>query len=237
MTLCLLVTSLTGPPLLSLTLVAVVLLARLIVPDLRSMNKITARRFRSVLAFLFCGAIVMTLLNGILIREGLILFQWAGISVYESGIAFGIRTGARLLLMTSALLLLFGSTQLSGITAFLNRMGLPARIVMTIHLTVHFVASMPSRIERIYSAQEARGAPVRAHLVSRILSLTAVLSPLILSSTVESIERGKALELRGYNSSSRWVDDTVQIDSPYSFLTVFFLFMSIIALLLPWLLG
>ncbi len=206
MTLCFLVTSLTAPPLLSLVLVSVILIARWIVA-------------------------------GVEFLEGVILFQAAGIPFYEGGIAFGIHTGARLLLMTSALLLLFGSTPLSGITTFLHQMGVPAQIVMTVHLTVHFVASIPSRIERIYSAQEARGAPVRAHVVSRILSLGAILSPLILSSIVESIERGKALELRGYNSASKWIDDTTPLSARFSFLTTFFLLLSLIALFLPWLLG
>jgi len=237
MTLCLLVTSLTAPPHLSLALVTLMLIARRAIPGLRPMDNPTARRFRTVLGFLLGGAIIMTFLNGVLIREGPILFQWAGISLYDGGIEFGVRTGSRLLLMTSALLILFGSTPLSGITTFLHQIGVPIQIVMTIHLTVHFVASMPSRIERIYSAQEARGAPLRAHSLSRMFSLMSILSPLILSSIVESIERGKALELRGYSSAPRRADDTVPFSSPYSILTICFLLLSIAALLLPWLLG
>lgn len=237
LTVLLLVISFTAPPGYSLALIAFVLLTRPIVPALRPSDSVTARRFRKVLTFLCFGAIVMTVLNGILIKEGPIAFQWGGISLFEDGLFFGFRTGTRLLLMTTALLMLFGSTPLPGITAFLSRMGLPARIVMTIHLTVHLVSSMPSRIERIYSAQEARGAPVRANIVSRFLSLTAILTPLVLSSIVESIERGKALELRGYARSFRWVDDAFQSQSPFSFLTALFLLLSVIALILPWLLG
>ncbi|MEX1140323.1 MAG: energy-coupling factor transporter transmembrane component T [Bacteroidota bacterium] len=235
LTLCFLVASFTAPPILSLGLVGVILASRLVVPGLRPVDKVTARRFRKVLTFLFCGALVMTLLNGALMQEGAIRFQWGGISFFDNGLLFGFRTGARLLLMTSGLLMLFGSTPLSEITAFLNSMGLPASIVMTIHLTVHFVSSMPSRIERIYSAQEARGAPVRSNIISRMLSLTAILSPLVLSSTVESIERGKALELRGYTRASRGTDHA--IPPQVSFLTLFFLLLSIITLALPWLLG
>ena len=158
---------------------------------------------------------------------------------------FGIRTGARLLLMTCSLLMVFGSTPLAGITSFLHQAGIPHQIVMTVHLTVHFAASMPARIERIYAAQEARGAPVRARFLSRMFSLTSIISPLILSSIVESIERGKALELRGYNGTSPW--SPVALDSSLdrpagpaadtSFLTVLLLLLSIVSLLLPWLLG
>lgn len=237
LTLLLLIVSFTAPPEYSLALIAVVLLTRFVVPALRPSDRVTARRFRRVLMFLFVGAIVMTVLNGIFIKEGPIALHWGGISLFEGGLFFGFRTGTRLLLMTTALLMLFGSTPLPGITAFLSRMGLPARIVMTIHLTVHLVSSMPARIERIYSAQEARGAPVRANILSRLLSLTAILTPLVLSSIVESIERGKALELRGYARSFRWVDDALQSHSPFSFLTVVFLLLSVIALILPWLFG
>lgn len=235
MTLFLLIAGFTVPPLYSLALIGVILSARLIVPALRPSDKVTARRFRRTLTFLFSGALVMTVLNGVLMQDGPLVFRGGGISLFEGGILFGFRTGARLLLMTTALLVLFGSTPLSGITAFLSRMGLPAQIVMTIHLTVHFVSSMPARIERIYSAQEARGAPVRANILSRLLSLTTLLSPLVLASIVESIERGKALELRGYTRSSRWVDDTLPVHSPFSSLTVLFLILSVIALVIPWL--
>jgi energy-coupling factor transport system permease protein len=222
----------------------IVLLARIIVPDLRPTDKRTAGRFWRVFGFLSVGAAIMTALNGGLIREGEVLFQWEGISIYEAGIAFGIRTGVRLLLMTSALMMLFGSTPLAGITSFLHQAGVPHQIVMTVHLTVHFVASMPARIERIYAAQEARGAPVRARFLSRMFSLTSIVSPLILSSIVESIERGKALELRGYSGTSPWspgADDSTP-DRParrtdVSFLTAVFLFLSLVSLLLPWLLG
>jgi energy-coupling factor transporter transmembrane protein EcfT len=243
LTLCLLLTSLTGHPLLSLGLVAVVILLRIVVPALRPTDKPTASRFWRVFGFLSLGAVIMTALNGGLIREGSILFQWKGLELYEGGIMFGIRTGARLLLMTSALMMLFGSTPLAGITSFLHQAGVPHQIVMTVHLTVHFVASMPGRIERIYSAQEARGAPVRAHFFSRLLSLASIVSPLVLSSIVESIERGKALELRGYHGSSP--SSSANADTPegsasrfeVSLLTAVFLFLAALSLLLPWLLG
>lgn len=237
LTLCLLLTAITAPLPFSLAVLVIVLLARVVVSDLKSLDKETARRFRSVIGVLMAGAVIMTILNGMLIPEGRVLYQWKWVSLYEGGIAFGLRTGSRLLLMTTALLVLFGSTPLSLITSFLRQAGVPHQIVTTIHLTVHFVASMPSRIERIYAAQEARGAPVRARFLSRMLSLTTVFSPLVLSSIVESIERGKALELRGYNSSS---DKGLSSPSPdkrtVSFLTVLFLLLSIIALSLPWLL-
>lgn len=237
LTLCLLLTSLTAPPPFSLAVLVIVLFSREVVPDLKSLDKETARRFRRVIGVLLAGAVIMTILNGMLIPEGRIVYQWRWISLYEDGLAFGLRTGSRLLLMTTTLLVLFGSTPLSSITSFLRQAGVPHQVVTTIHLTVHFVAAMPSRIERIYAAQEARGAPVRARFLSRMLSLTTLFSPLVLSSIVESIERGKALELRGYNSST---DKGVSYASPdkrtVSFLTMLFLFLSIVALSLPWLL-
>jgi energy-coupling factor transport system permease protein len=57
---------------------------------------------------------------------------------------------------------------------------------------------LPSRIHQIFLAQQARGAPVDAGVIARTRALFSILSPLVLSSIVESIERGTALELRGF---------------------------------------
>jgi energy-coupling factor transport system permease protein len=69
---------------------------------------------------------------------------------------------------------------------------------MVLLLTLHFLDQLPMRIRQIFLAQQARGAPVDSGFLSRTRSLFSVLSPLVLSSIVESIDRGTALELRGF---------------------------------------
>jgi energy-coupling factor transport system permease protein len=70
--------------------------------------------------------------------------------------------------------------------------------VLVLLLTLHFLEQLPARIHQIFLAQQARGAPVDAGMLSRTKALFSILSPLVLSSIVESIDRGTALELRGF---------------------------------------
>ena len=74
---------------------------------------------------------------------------------------------------------------------------------MTLLLTLYFIDRLPDRIDQIFTAQEARGAPVRASVPARLRSFFMILSPLVLSSIVESIDRGMALELRGFQGDVR----------------------------------
>ena len=179
-------------------------------------------------------AVLMTILNGILIPGGSILAQVAGVTLFQEGVLFGVRTGARLLLLSSALMVFFGSTPMSDIAAFLHRVGLPTQVVMALLLTLHFLDSLPTRVSKIFEAQQARGAPVRSSILSRALAFFSILSPLVLSSLVESIDRGMALELRGYHSGTRLCFPGDGI-SGFSFLTVFFLILTLLAIMAPWL--
>ena len=233
-TLFLAVLSISTPPMITLPAFAVLLLLRQIVPDLRPISSAVNKRFVRMVGYFSLVAVLMTVLNGILIPGGSILAQVAGVTLFQEGVLFGVRTGARLLLLSSALMVFFGSTPMSDIAAFLHRVGLPTQIVMALLLTLHFLDSLPTRVSKIFEAQQARGAPVRSSILSRALAFFSILSPLVLSSLVESIDRGMALELRGYHSGTRLYFPGDGIYG-FSFLTVFFLILTLLAIMLPWL--
>lgn len=225
------IVALATPPTFALVAVVVMLLARKAVPAFRPIPG-GPGRFATVFSSLTVLAALMTLINGVLLAEGS-SFDILGITVYEGGLLFGLATGARLLLITTVLLVFFGSVSISRLAAYLHGAGLPTPLTMTILLTVHFLESIPDRIGRIFAAQEARGAPVRSRIDLRLRSFLSVLGPLMLSGLVESIERGTALELRGYHSASTLTFDEqepVRL-TPVSGL---FLFLSITVLLLAW---
>ena len=104
--------------------------------------------------------------------------------------------------------MLFTSLKFADFAEYLRSVGLPQSLVSIILLTLFFLEQLPERISKVFTAQEARGAPVRTGVFSRGRTFFMVLSPLILSSIVESVERGIALELRGYRQSRRTVEVT-----------------------------
>lgn len=213
-------------------LVLFLLLLRMIAPPFRPVSDVSRRRFRVLARYFVLVIIFMTLVNGLLIRGGV---QWAlpfDLSISADGIEFGLRTGMRLLAIAASLLLFFGSTTIPQIAQFLQSVGWPVQLVMTLLLTLHFVETLPDRISMILTAQEARGGQVRANAFARAKAFLLILSPLLLSAIVESIDRSMALELRGFHDSSRLsfsADETKQ--GRMSAISILFLVLSAFCLL------
>ena len=149
---------------------------------------------------------------------------------FKRGLQFGLAVGLRFVALGMALLLFFSSTPIPAIADALHDAGMPFQIVVTLLLTLHFLDQLPVRIDGIFTAQEARGAPVRSHFVARLRSFFSILSPLVLSSIVESIDRGMALELRGFRGSAETPKGNTRNDRSISVLSVAFLLLSLLTL-------
>ena len=180
------------------SLCVVLIIARYAVLPLRPATPRSAKAFSKFILYSIAVATIVVLLNGLLIREGRVSVTLFGIPLYEEGLLFGARTASRLLLLSFSILLFFISTPLPDLISYLQGKGLPPYIALVLLLTLHFLDQLPARIHQIFVAQQARGAPVDSGIVSRTKALFSILSPLVLSSIVESIERGTALELRGF---------------------------------------
>jgi energy-coupling factor transport system permease protein len=156
------------------------------------------RYFRRFLAYSFVLILVLVVVNGLLLREGAVQFSPFGFDLYEGGVLYGLSVSIRLVTLSFSILLFFASTHIQDLTRYLQSIGAPHSLVSIVLLTLFFLEQLPDRISRVFTAQEARGAPVRSGMFARAKSFFIVLSPLILSSIVESVERGTALELRGF---------------------------------------
>ncbi len=184
----------------NLALLVLTLLASFLLAPFRPVNEDGERYTRRFLTYSGVFVCVLVLVNGVLLREGTPVFTVSFLSLYSGGILYGLTVSTRLLLLSLSLLMFFVSVRLRDFVRVLESVGLPKPIVTIILLTAFFLEQLPHRIARVFTAQEARGAAVRAGLLSRSKALFVVLSPLVLSSIVESVERGVALELRGYHA-------------------------------------
>ena len=172
-------------------------------------------------------AILVVCLNALFIKSGSLIATVLGFSFYEDGLLFGLRTVSRLILLSLSVLMFFISTPLTVLIAYLQNKGLPPFLVLVLLLTLHFLDQLPSRIHQIFLAQQARGAPIDAGFLSRTKALLSILSPLVLSSIVESIERGTALELRGFLSRPSAERQSEQVETRINLLTVCFYLISL----------
>ena len=167
-------------------------------------------------------------LNALLIKSGDIVTVFLGFSFYQDGLFFGLKTASRLILLSFSILLFFVSTPLPVFIGYLQKRGLPPSLVLVLLLTLHFLDQLPSKIHQIFLAQQARGAPVDAGALSRAKALLTILSPLVLSSIVESIERGTALELRGFLNRPPMERQSEEMDARLNLFTVTFNLLSLL---------
>lgn len=184
-------------------LFVLLLLVRLSFKSFRPATAVAQRRFRVLARYFVLIVLLMTFMNGLLIKGGTTWPLPGGFALSSEGIEFGLRTGMRLLVIATSLPLFFSSTPIPRLAQFLQNVGWPTQLVLTLLLTLYFIETLPERISMIFTAQEARGAPVRSTFLARTKGFFLVLSPLLLSALVESIDRGMALELRGFHSGSK----------------------------------
>ncbi|MBI4427663.1 MAG: energy-coupling factor transporter transmembrane protein EcfT [Ignavibacteriales bacterium] len=156
------------------------------------------KAFLRFLAYLVSLGLFMVFINGLLIEGDDDACIILGLSFYPDGLAFGLNVACRLMLLSSAILLFFVSTPIKIFADLLGYFGLPQKIISIILLTTFYLEQLPARIRQIFWSQEARGAPIKGNFILRIRSFFSILSPLVLSSLVESVNRGMALELRGF---------------------------------------
>ena len=184
---------------------AALILGRYTLPPFRPSSERASTAFSRFIVYSVVVTSLVIALNAFLIKSGEVAATVLGISFHEEGILFGVRTASRLLLLSFSILLFFVSTPLPDLIRYLQEKGLQPSLVLVLLLTLHFLDQLPGRIHQIFLAQQARGAPVDSGMVSRTKALFSILSPLVLSSIVESIERGTALELRGFLQKPAYV--------------------------------
>jgi energy-coupling factor transport system permease protein len=201
------------------------------VPAFRPVSKRSADAFSKFILYSVVVAVVVISLNALLIKGGTRIASIVGFSFYEDGFFFGLKTAARLILLSISIVLFFSSTSLRAFVGYLQDKGLSPSLVLVLLLTLHFLDQLPARIHQIFLAQQARGAPVDAGMLSRTKALLSILSPLVLSSIVESIERGTALELRGFLNNPQRSHSVAPSAATLNVVTFSFVLLSAVLLL------
>ena len=202
--------------------------ARFAIPAFRPLSSRSATAFSKFILYSIAVALLVVCLNAFFIRSGNVVATLLGFSFYEDGLLFGLRTASRLILLSFSVLMFFISTPLTVFIDYLQSKGLPPYLVLMLLLTLHFLDHLPTRIHQIFLAQQARGAPVDSGVLSRTKALLSILSPLVLSSIVESIERGTALELRGFLSRPVAIRKPEEAETRVNLLSICFYFASLV---------
>jgi energy-coupling factor transport system permease protein len=156
---------------------------------------------------IFVLLVITGLLNMFMTREGVIVFQWSFIKLYDQGIKTAIFMILRLVLLiagTSILTLTTSPIELTdGIEKLLNpfkKIGVPAHeLAMMMTIALRFIPTLMDETDKIMKAQMARGADFDGkNILAKAKSLIPLLVPLFISSFRRADELAMAMEARCY---------------------------------------
>lgn len=165
--------------------------------------KLVLKSFKPLLPIV----LLTTILQIYYIKEGNILFDWKFITITDKGVFTAIFIVIRiftLLLMSS---LLTYTTSPTDLTDAIEKLLSPLKFfkvdvhtfAMMMTIALRFIPTLIDEIDRIMSAQKARGADFESgNLINRIKALFPIFIPLFISAFKRAIELTDAMSCRCY---------------------------------------
>ncbi|WRS28854.1 energy-coupling factor transporter transmembrane component T [Oscillospiraceae bacterium MB08-C2-2] len=128
-----------------------------------------------------------------------IFYIWI-FSVKWEGIHFALRLCGILLVIASAFILYFQTTEVQDLILALEQMGVSPTVSYVILSTLQMIPQTKKRSEVIMDAQQSRGIETKGKLSTRLKAFIPMLAPLILSSFSGIEERALTLEARAFSA-------------------------------------
>jgi energy-coupling factor transport system permease protein len=121
------------------------------------------------------------------------------ITLTREGLAFAFLISTRLLVFTSAILLLLRTTHPADLVFALTQRGLPRGIGYILLVTLQIAPEMIGRATAILEAQRSRGVETKGGL-RPVRAIVPLVGPLVVGALVDVEERAMALESRAYTA-------------------------------------
>lgn len=151
--------------------------------------------------------LLTTLLQIYYIKTGNIIFQWKFITVTDAGVYNSIFIIIRIFTLLLISSLLTYTTAPTDLTDAIEKLLSPLKVfkvdvhtfAMMMTIALRFIPTLIDEIDRIMSAQKARGADFESgNLISRIKALFPIFIPLFISAFKRAIELTDAMSCRCY---------------------------------------
>ena len=171
------------------------------------LSRVSLKVILKGLRMIFMIIIFTSILQIIYNKNGEVLFEWCFILITAEGVATAVFIIVRVisLILTSSLLTYTTSPTLltDGIESLLSpakKIGLPAHeLAMMMTIALRFIPTLIEEIDKIMSAQKARGADFESGgLIRRVKAFLPILIPLFVSAFRRAYELAMAMECRCY---------------------------------------
>lgn len=151
--------------------------------------------------------LLTTILQLYYVKDGDILFQWKFIEITDRGVFMAIFIAVRILVLLVISSLLTYTTAPTDLTDAIEKLLSPLKVfkievhtfAMMMTIALRFIPTLIDEIDRIMSAQKARGADFESgNLAKRVKALFPIFIPLFISAFKRAIELADAMSCRCY---------------------------------------
>lgn len=131
------------------------------------------------------------------------LFHLGPVTFYTEGMIYAMHIAINVLNILLALCVLILTTKPSDMVENFIRKGFSPRLGYVFISIFQIIPQMSETMATITDAQRSRGMETEGSLLVRIKAFLPLISPVVMSSLVDTKERAVALEVRGFNAKNK----------------------------------
>lgn len=162
------------------------------------------RKVFPLIAFSFTILITIFLIHGLFNHENAtVLFVAGPLKFYREGMMYALRISFNVLNMLLAFAVFVLTTKPVELVEDLERIGFSPKIGYVISSVFQIVPQMSGAMNTIMDAQRSRGLETEGSLLTRAKSFLPLISPVVMSSLINTRERAIALEIRGFEAGQK----------------------------------
>ena len=161
------------------------------------------KRVVPLIAFSFTILITIFLIHGLFNQSNRnILFSIGPLHFYREGLLYALHIGCNVLNMLLSFAILVLSAKPSELVEELEKRGF-SRMGYIITSVFQIVPQMTGTMNTITDAQRSRGLETEGSLLTRAKAFLPLISPVVMSSLINTRERAVALEVRGFAAKQK----------------------------------
>lgn len=162
------------------------------------------KRVVPLIAFSFTILITIFLIHGLFNQSNRnILFSIGPLHFYREGLLYALHIGCNVLNMLLSFAILVLSAKPSELVEELEKRGFSRRMGYIITSVLQIVPQMTGTMNTITDAQRSRGLETEGSLLTRAKAFLPLISPVVMSSLINTRERAVALEVRGFAAKQK----------------------------------
>lgn len=154
-----------------------------------------------LIVFSFTILITIFLIHGLFNQNNnQVLFTIFGLKFYKEGLLYASRIGLNILNMLLSFAILVLTTKPSVLVDELEMIGMSPKFGYIIISVFQIIPQMIGTFHTITDVQRSRGLETEGNLFTRIKAFIPLISPVVMSSLINTRERAVALEVRGFGA-------------------------------------